>query len=301
MIPYIQVPPLTLFGYQLIQPFGVMVVLAVTFGAWMVRRRAAEEGYDDDEMVTALYWCVGTAFVTSHVFEIVFYQTHKLLEEGPLTLLKVWDGLSSMGGFLGAFLGLAYYYGVRRKQGWLAPAEFIMQGLAFGWIFGRMGCSIVHDHPGHFTDFFLGVRYPDGVRHDLGLYELMFTALVLFPATLLLHRFKPPRGSYIALVCMLYGPARFGMDFLRIAGKSGDTRYFGLTAGHYGSLAIAAVGVGFAIYALLHRDQRYGQGLAAVAATAAASSGGKANGNTANGGNTPGKPPGKKRRRRGKA
>lgn len=256
MIPYIQIPALHITERFAIQPFGVMVVLAVTVGSWMCRKRNREAGYPDELMVNALYWLLIFAFVISHMVEIIFYQTHRLTTEGIISLFKVWDGLSSMGGFFGALVGLWVYFRFVNKRRWLPQAEFIVQGLVAGWTFGRLGCTIVHDHPGALTDFFLGVRYPGGTRHDLGFYEFLLTLLVLNPAVLILHRFKPPPGSYIALVCIIYGPARFGMDFLRVVDESGaDPRYLGLTAGHYGSLVIFAIGLGFLGYAFKHRGE----------------------------------------------
>lgn len=257
MIPYVEIPALEIFGPLKIQPFGVMVVTGVALGSWLIRRRARQAGYGDEEIVTALYWGLGMAFFLSHVVEIIFYQSHKLMEEGPITLFKVWDGLSSMGGFFGGLLGLWIYFAFIAKKPWLAHAEFMLQGLVVGWAFGRLGCTIVHDHPGKFTDFFLGVSYPEGVRHDLGFYELLFVALILVPANFLLYRFSPPKGSYFALICLLYAPVRFGLDFLRVEDQFGsDPRYFGLTAGHYGALALFGAGIAFLVRALRNPNDR---------------------------------------------
>ena len=35
-------------------------------------------------------------------------------------------------------------------------------------MFGRMGCSIAHDHPGLESDLWFAVQYPHGGRFDLG-------------------------------------------------------------------------------------------------------------------------------------
>ena len=61
-------------------------------------------------------------------------------------------------------------------------SEPIAFGMPFAWIFGRMGCASVHDHIGVRTNFFLGINFPAdpnipnlaGVRHDLGLDEMVF-------------------------------------------------------------------------------------------------------------------------------
>jgi len=57
---------------------------------------------------------------------------------------------------------------------------------------------------------------------------------------------RPPTGSYVAAIGLLYGPMRFALDFLRIRDAPGaDPRYLGLTAGHYGALAVTLLGALF--------------------------------------------------------
>jgi phosphatidylglycerol:prolipoprotein diacylglycerol transferase len=130
----------------------------------------------------------------------------------------------------------------------LIYAECILQGLVLGWIFGRLGCTIVFDHPGHLSNFFLAFQHPDGARHNLGFYEFLLTLFILLPAILILHRLKAKPGSYLAAVLILYTPARFFLDFLRMdASQNGDVRYFGLTPGQYGSIILFVLGVLIAI------------------------------------------------------
>jgi prolipoprotein diacylglyceryltransferase len=84
----------------------------------------------------------------------------------------------------------------------------------------------------------------------MGMYEMVFTLVILFPANLLLHRRKPPVGSYIAMNCLLYGAGRFALDFLRATDRTdADPRYFGLTLGHYCSLGVFLLGVVVALLA----------------------------------------------------
>ena len=51
---------------------------------------------------------------------------------------------------------------------------------------------------------------------------------------------KPrPIGFFIAVICLLYAPARFAMDFLRVE----DVRHLGLTPGQYAALALVFIGL----------------------------------------------------------
>ncbi len=172
---------------------------------------------------------------------VLFYFPERILEN-PFVLLNPFAGLSSFGGFLGAFLSFMYF--TRRAEvPRLQYADSVALGLSIGWIFGRTGCFTAHDHPGRHTSFFLAVRYPDGPRHDLGLYELLFT--IVLAAFLFLYNRKPrPPGRIIGIAALAYAPVRFALDFLRATDVSRpDQRYLGLTPAQWACIATAALAV----------------------------------------------------------
>jgi len=242
VIPYFHVPSLPLVGSLAIQPFGVLVATGVWMGWRFIRRHAPARDITEEQIRDAVTWTVVAGFLGAHLVEVLFYQPVKLQRDGLLLLLKFGTGLSSFGGFFGAAAGLTIWV-KRHRQSWLKYGDLLVQGLIIGWVFGRAGCFLVHDHPGAKTDFFLAVAYPDGPRHDLGLYELLFTSLVLLPLMLWMNRRLWPPGTYLATVMLTYAPVRFGLDFLRATDvRHSDPRTFGLTLGHYGSLLLLAAG-----------------------------------------------------------
>jgi phosphatidylglycerol:prolipoprotein diacylglycerol transferase len=163
---------------------------------------------------------------------------------GRGNLVEFWSGMSSFGGFFGAFAGLAFYF---RRRNWLVEADILMQALVIGWVFGRLGCTLVHDHIGAPSTFPLAIRFPEGPRHDLGFYEFLYTVLVLVPAMLVLNRRSRPPGTTILVMALLYAPARFCADFLRHTDlPHPDARYLGLTPAQYACLALAAIGTALA-------------------------------------------------------
>jgi phosphatidylglycerol:prolipoprotein diacylglycerol transferase len=183
----------------------------------------------------------------------------------PLLLLRLWEGLSSFGGFVGAFVG-AIAWRVHYKAELLPYADIVASSFPVSWTFGRLGCTVAHDHPGVFSDFFLAVRYPDGGRHDLGFYELLIT--VPIAALFLVLRRKPrPWGFYGGVLCAYYAPLRFCLDFLRERPESvapglfgtGDVRYLGLTPAQWACLPLFSLGIH-----LLMRMRSEGTALPAV-------------------------------------
>lgn len=119
-------------------------------------------------------------------------------------------------------------------------ADAIIEGLIPGWAFGRAGCTLVFDHPGKVSEWALAMVYSDGLaRHNLGLYELMLTALILGPLALIIRRLIRKPGLMVGIISLTYAPVRFVLDYYRIgAGEGGDPRYFGLTAGQFSSVAL---------------------------------------------------------------
>src|SRR5689334_23170812 len=105
MIPHFQIPDIPLiFGLKL-HPFGMLVAAGVfsgyRFSLWQAKRLKIKES-EIDRLCLAV---VITGFMGAHWVEAFFYQTHRLSEEGPIYLLKIWDGISSFGGIFGAMIG----------------------------------------------------------------------------------------------------------------------------------------------------------------------------------------------------
>jgi len=244
-----------------LHPFGALVACAVLVGASMASRRAREEGLNPRVMgEMAAYVLIG-GFVLGHVLDAIFYHWD-VVREDPLFVLQLWNGLSSFGGFVGATIGGLIWIWHRGYP--LVPfADITSYAFPFGWIFGRLGCFVVHDHPGVVTDFPLavadyhvrGLSPPWQPRHDLGLYEV-FWCLAVIPLFLWLGRKKRPRGFYFALLPLLYAPVRFGLDFLRASdAEGGDPRILlGLTPGHYGAILLFAGGL-FVMWWVMRRPR----------------------------------------------
>jgi phosphatidylglycerol:prolipoprotein diacylglycerol transferase len=167
----------------------------------------------------------------------------------PRRLFERWYGLSSYGGFIGGALA-AVWFARRRGLSLLALGDAWCFAFPFAWVFARLGCFIVHDHPGIPSTFFLAVDDYDGrgvARHDLGLYEALASMPLAAWFWFRSHR-RQVTGSYLALVASCYGPVRFGLDFLRAPrSDGGDIRFFGLTPAQYLSLALGCVGVVLAL------------------------------------------------------
>ncbi len=240
MIPYFHFPAINL-GPITIQSFGVFAALGVYVAARLLVRAARQRGLDERPVADFAMWGLIAGLVSAHLVHLFLYHPEELRSGGLLQVLKVWDGLSSMGGLLGGVLAAFVFFRARGLR-FASYADSFALGIAPGWAIARLGCFSVHDHPGVLNDFFLAVQFPGGARHDLGLYD----ALLLFGLTLLVYglsRRKLLTGRLLAVLALGYGVARFALDFLRATDVPyADARYLGLTPAQYASLLLVLYG-----------------------------------------------------------
>ncbi len=275
-LPYFDIPNIHIYGSLDIQPFGMLVATGVLVGAELCRRYSLRFGIDDDDLRKLTGWVVVCGFIGAHVFDVIAYQSGEV-SDNPLLIIELWKGISSYGGFIGGSIGFALFVWHKRFRPGLM-ADVIMVGLLPGFAIGRIGCSIVHDHIGRTTDFFLGFDYPKYAiqqrfcpkpynceplefphlgamtrAHNLGFYELLYLipvcALVL---SIAFSKKRTPAGMLAVLVGVLYAPVRFFFEYLRL--NSSDPRYAGLTFAQW--MSIVAFGV--ATYTLV-RLIRFGK------------------------------------------
>jgi phosphatidylglycerol---prolipoprotein diacylglyceryl transferase len=255
-LPYFAVPHLNVGLGLKIEPFGILVALGVLFGTRVLDRYAAWHRADEEHTRGLTWWVLVSVFVGAHVFDVVAYQWDKLVED-PLLLFKIWSGISSYGGLIGGSIGYALYVWWKR----LPPrlwADIAMVGMLPAFTIGRIGCTIVHDHPGSPTTSGFGFDYPatftsnlgyaTAMRlHNLALYELIYllpiNALVLWLAFRKSKRL--PAGLLATLVGVLYAPVRFFLDYLRPTAT--DPRYASLTFAQWSSILTFGIAVYVAI------------------------------------------------------
>jgi phosphatidylglycerol:prolipoprotein diacylglycerol transferase len=129
-----------------IHGFGVLVALGFLLGGWLSMWRARRHGFDADAINRLIGWLVVGTFVGGHVGYGLMYAPREYLSD-PVKFLYVWEGLSSIGGFL-VCVPLTVYFFYRYKLPMWANLDNMAVGFSLGWFFGRMGCTVAHDHPG---------------------------------------------------------------------------------------------------------------------------------------------------------
>lgn len=304
-IPYIHLPDLPI-GPITLHPFGLLVATGVLIGHSLAIRRAKQRGVDTVLFNSFITWMLLFGFMGGHMLDEIFYHPDELARR-PWSIFMLWEGLSSFGGFTGGVIGVVLWkffemkelrtinlgimmwtvsVPVRRRDeegrkitlSIMPFCDLILSVFPVAWIFGRSGCSVVHDHPGARAaeNALLAVGYPPAIhidkygpmeliwgstaRYDLGLLELMFT-IVLAGLLALTWDKRLRTGTYIVVVTMAYAPVRFAMDYLRIRPDElndrlpkADPRYAGLTPAQWACIALFGFGVFMAIYIRRFRE-----------------------------------------------
>ncbi|PIR74855.1 MAG: hypothetical protein COU35_00060 [Candidatus Magasanikbacteria bacterium CG10_big_fil_rev_8_21_14_0_10_47_10] len=232
-----------------IQVWGFWVATGIVVATMLLARQLKKQyGIDPVHVTDIATYLVVAGFLGARVFHIVLYEP-AFYASNPLEIIKIWHGgLSSFGGFAGALVGL-WIFKKRKGFAWLKKISFIefvdqaAQMLLLGWMIGRIGCVMIHDHPGIACDCVFALNNPNGPRLDMALLEIIgLLPLATFFVVKRNKKFSP--GMKTSILLVYYGVLRFGLDFLRARDVSApDARYFGLTPAQYFSIVMAVSGV----------------------------------------------------------
>lgn len=246
MLPYFKLQTIYL-GPIPIQVWGLMVAIGILAAIFLAAKTAAKAGLDKNKIWDASFGMVLFAFLGARLVHVFGY-SWEFYAQNLAEIFKIWHGgLSSTGGLIAALLYFLYFVRRQRLDFWLY-SDAIAYGFPLGYAIGRIGCFLIHDHPGTLSDFVLAVKYPEGARHDLGLY-LSISSALMFLILVGLKKWAPKawfskKGFITSLVFVWYGLSRFFLDFLRATDLPGsDPRYFGLTIAQYFGIGLILVGV----------------------------------------------------------
>lgn len=222
----------------------VLMLLAVPLGYEVAVRRGRRLGWPRPLCTFLVAWSTVAVLVGAHVGSVVFSDAAVLRH--PLLLLARDRGLGSAGGFLGAVVGgfIANWSKRRSARDALEFFDIAAFAFPFAWLLMRSACALDQNHVSAVMTCWLCVNFPSGARLDLGLLEFLYTGF-LAALFVLLRRLPLPAGATLGLLCVLYGPARFGFDTLRVS----DHRYMGWTAAQFVCVAMTLAGAALLVTA----------------------------------------------------
>jgi phosphatidylglycerol:prolipoprotein diacylglycerol transferase len=276
-------PELFRIGTFPINTYGVLLALAFLVALVVAARLAARDGLSRERIYDLGLWMLLAALIGS---KVLMLWTEPAYRENPWQLFSL-DFLRSGGVFYGGLIGAVVVgYLLVRRYGlpWWKTADAFAPGIALGQSIGRLGCFSAGCCWGKPTTLPWGVHFTEkgheitGVPiydeqmnplhlHPTQLYEAGAT-LIFFFFLIWLHRRKRFDGQVILFYAVLYGAARFLIEFVRDDPRgdiAGLTTLTGLSTSQMISLVVGLAGL--IILILRWRKQRTGGGSVEVAQT----------------------------------
>jgi phosphatidylglycerol:prolipoprotein diacylglycerol transferase len=264
-------PELFRIGDFPITSFGLMMFLSFVLAAFIHGRQLERFGYPRELAWDVLAWVAIGGIVGAKLYYVALHGQELLAD--PARALFSRGGLVWYGGLMGGVL--AYYLQVRRRK---LPIGLMFDAtapaLALAIAVGRVGCFLVGDDYGVYTDSWVGIAFPLGSPpstagylrsvgddvpaaipdaqvvpvHPTQLYEVGI-ALVMFAVLWRLGARQRQQGRLFSIWMVLYGVERFVIEFVR---AKGDRVFLGFSTSQLASVLL----VGLAVY--LWQRQRNG-------------------------------------------
>jgi phosphatidylglycerol:prolipoprotein diacylglycerol transferase len=229
-------PRLIQIGSFYLPTYGFLAASGVLMGIWINVRNAEKKGINGDDAWNLAIFVVLAGLLGAKVLYVINdWSTYANNPREIFSLNTLQAGGVFSGGLIAALI-TAVWYVRRHHMPPLGTCDAFAPGVAFGHIFGRLGCFAAGCCYGKPTSHFWGVIFnnplanaisgtPLGVRIQPTQLMESFAELCNFLVLMWLFKRKKFDGQVIAAFIILYGIERFFIEFLR--GDPGRGEVFG--------------------------------------------------------------------------
>ena len=231
--------------------YGIMYLLGFAAAWWLARRRAArpDSTWKPNDVDDLIFFAMLGVIFGGRIGYVLFYGL-SFWAADPWYPLKIWEGgMSFHGGLLGVIVALTLF-AWRRGRNVADVYDFTAPLPALGLFFGRIGNFINSELWGKVTTVPWGFRVNGEVRHPSQLYEAGLEGLLLFVVLWWFTSRPRPRLAPSGLFLLIYGVARFLIEFVRVPDEHiGYLAGGWLTEGQVLSLPMILAGVAMLAWA----------------------------------------------------
>ena len=256
MPPYPHIDPVIIaIGPLKVRWYGLMYIAGFIAAHLLVRYQAKRFHWqhllrEQDNLNLALILGV---ILGGRLGYVLFYNLSYFIHH-PLEIFATWQGgMSFHGGCIGVIAASAIFCRRTRLDFW-KTADLYVVAVPIGLGLGRIGNFINGELYGRVTNVPWAMVFPGGgplTRHPSQLYEMFLEGICLF-AILWSVKQRPwqkkyqktwPHGSIMALFLILYGIARFMVEFVREPDPQLGRVLAGLTMGQLLSASMILAGI----------------------------------------------------------
>lgn len=234
--------------------YGVLVAAGFVLALWLIARVAERDGLPRNKVYDLGLYVLASGLIGSKLLLIITEWN----ELGSLERIFSLNLLQSAGVYYGGFLialAVGMFLTFRWRLPWRKAVDAFAPGVALGHAIGRVGCFSAGCCWGRETSSWIGVKFTEraheltGVPIDAALIPTQLIEaganLAIFGLLMWIRRRRSFEGQVMFAYLMLYGVARFIIEFWR-----GDERgqVLSLSTSQFISALMFPVGLALWIY-----------------------------------------------------
>ncbi|MDX2151135.1 MAG: prolipoprotein diacylglyceryl transferase [Bryobacteraceae bacterium] len=244
-------PKLVEFGDFFLPTYGLLVALGFLAGLWVTTRLARRASLNSETITNLAVYCALAGIAGAKLLMFLWDIDYFVKNPGELfSLTTLQAGGVFYGGLILAIV-VAFWYVRRQKLPGLPTADLFAPGIALGHSIGRLGCFAAGCCWGARCEQPWAVTFTDPAAHQLvgvplgiplhptQLYEAA-AELVIFAILYRLARKPHLAGHVIGMYLLLYGSARFVVEFWR---EHEQGLIWGLSNSQWISVALISAGL----------------------------------------------------------
>lgn len=250
-------PILIDFGFFQLPSYGVLLATAVVVALWTLRLRADRAGMDGTRLVDFGLWLVIWALIGAKLL-LVLVELPRYIRDPAAVFGTIRAGGVFLGGFVAAVVAAIIL--LRRYQlPALASFDVLSPSLALGHAIGRIGCLLAGCCWGASCDLPWAITYTNPIAaqnlgtplgqslHPFPVYSSLFN-IGLYLLLAAYYKRRPASGRVFATYMVLYGAARFLLEWTRGDAIRGFVFGGALSTSQLISLALIFTGAGLHLW-----------------------------------------------------
>ncbi len=231
--PYIHLnmnPVILHIGPLALRWYGLMYVVAIVMGLWLIRRYTARKGIRGDQVYRMVWWCVVAGLVGGRLYFVI--QQPDLVQDyllKPQHILATWEGGMAFFGAIFLVVPVLFWRAIKERLNPLVVLDAGALFAAFAQPFGRLGnlingdiigfpsqlpWSTVYDNPNSWACLNPAAGTCHVPVQPAAGYEVLFNLILIVVLLFLARRYRRP-GMLMITYLFGYAITQFLVFFVR--------------------------------------------------------------------------------------